>query len=230
MPKPPADQNERWARPLRTYTAVLPPYNGLDFATVRRDKSRFVENIWAAQAKLRTSSARVMISSELPLGPSDTFGRAKLYSTVIDSETASAAPKVICYIDEREDMSTPALGHSLLAFRLQVMPGGMIRFYHVDDAGVDDREVLDASEVLEHMMSTSESVIIRVSAHISPPKRYIQIPFLNLFSSNYPCILISPLAAIVIESGYDIAKPLWSGTNGQRPIWYIQFQTNEILG
>jgi hypothetical protein len=53
--RPPMDQSDRWAaRPFRSYTTVHPPYSvSLDPVATRRDKLRFVHNLWAAQALAR---------------------------------------------------------------------------------------------------------------------------------------------------------------------------------
>lgn len=74
LEKPP-DQSERWSRQLRCFNAVNPPYAHLDPVTTKRDKTRFVENLWAAQAKAR--KARGLMSVELDLD--EAFSRAKCY-------------------------------------------------------------------------------------------------------------------------------------------------------
>ncbi|WWC73238.1 uncharacterized protein I206_107204 [Kwoniella pini CBS 10737] len=53
--RPPMDQTGRWsARPFRSYTVVHPPYSvALDPVATRRDKIRFIHNLWSAQASAR---------------------------------------------------------------------------------------------------------------------------------------------------------------------------------
>jgi hypothetical protein len=72
--KPP-DQSERWSRQLRCLHTVHPPYSHLDPVATKRDKLRFVENLWAAQAKAR--KARGLVSQDLDLD--EPFQRARCY-------------------------------------------------------------------------------------------------------------------------------------------------------
>lgn len=53
---PPAGQNDRWSgRPLRCYSVVHPPAPAhFDPLSLKRDKERFIQNLWHAQALART--------------------------------------------------------------------------------------------------------------------------------------------------------------------------------
>lgn len=98
LQRPPADQTDRWAgRPFRSYTTVNPPFtSSLDPVVVRKDKLRFVENLWAAQAYARAKALaqerrpgpRVMASGqEIGLDTAgEAFARAKCYWNVWDHE------------------------------------------------------------------------------------------------------------------------------------------------
>lgn len=57
---PPSGQNDRWAgRPLRHYTVVHPPAPAhFDPVSLARDKERFIQNLWLAQALARTKPVR----------------------------------------------------------------------------------------------------------------------------------------------------------------------------
>lgn len=67
----PADQTDKWAgRPVRTYTAVNPPLPpNMDIQASRRNKQRFVRNLWAAQALSRTK-----VSASAPKGSANAQG------------------------------------------------------------------------------------------------------------------------------------------------------------
>lgn len=62
------------------------------------------------------------------------------------------------HVDEEGLSPDLPLGDHLLAFRVQAMPGGFIRFSYRTATGDEDRQVIDVSEVLEKTMSTSESI------------------------------------------------------------------------
>jgi hypothetical protein len=55
LEKPPSDHGDRWSsRPFRAYTTVHPPFSvSLDPVATKRDKLRFVQNLWSAQALAR---------------------------------------------------------------------------------------------------------------------------------------------------------------------------------
>ncbi|EIW66895.1 hypothetical protein M231_05581 [Tremella mesenterica] len=153
LPRPPTDQSDRWSRPLRCFTTVHPPFGALDANAIRRDKMRFVENLWAAQARLRSSSSRVLVSREISLEPIESFSRAKCMWSITD-DPSRPTPKVVCFVDESESPEMLALGESLLVFHLQPLPGGMCRIYHVNVAGDEGRTVVDCSEALERVLTT----------------------------------------------------------------------------
>lgn len=88
----PPDQSERWARQLRCFNSVQPPYSHLDPVTAKRDKLRFVENLWAAQAKAR--KARGLISDELDL--EEPFNRARCYWSLFTSLPAQHVSLSTC--------------------------------------------------------------------------------------------------------------------------------------
>lgn len=94
LQRPPADQTDRWSgRPFRSYTTVNPPFtSSLDPVATRKDKLRFIENLWAAQAYARSkllaqsrkAGPRVMSSAE-EVGldaAGEAFARAKCYWNV----------------------------------------------------------------------------------------------------------------------------------------------------
>jgi hypothetical protein len=88
------DQSDRWAaRPFRSYTTVHPPYSvSLDPVATRRDKMRFVHNLWAAQAlarakllpqEVRQVPRALVEEEEIGLeSAGEMFGRAKCYWNV----------------------------------------------------------------------------------------------------------------------------------------------------
>jgi hypothetical protein len=92
--RPPMDQSDRWAaRPFRSYTTVHPPYSvSLDPVATRRDKLRFVHNLWAAQAlarakllpqEVRQVPRALVEEEEIGLeSAGEMFGRAKCYWNV----------------------------------------------------------------------------------------------------------------------------------------------------
>lgn len=92
------DQFGKWAsRTFRHYSTVHPPYSvGFDPSATRKDKLRFVHNIWAAQALARTKVLPTQVKAvpqvlespeEVDLGPAkEPFSVAKLYSNIWDRE------------------------------------------------------------------------------------------------------------------------------------------------
>ena len=122
---------------------------------------RFIENLWAAQAKAR--KARGLVSQELDLD--EPFQRARCYWSLFTQPPAHNG-KVVMYIDEKDTFSEEAVGDSVLAFRIQAMPGGFTRFSYKTATGDEDRQVIDVSEVLEKTISTSKLLCM---CRMSPP-------------------------------------------------------------
>ncbi len=105
---PPVDQGDRWSgRQFRSYNAVQPPYgSSIDPVSIRKDKLRFLQSLWAAQAHARakppkvsgvTAPMRVMMCDEEQGldAAGEMFGRAKCFWNVWDRPTwTSASPKV----------------------------------------------------------------------------------------------------------------------------------------
>ena len=127
---------------------------------------RFVENLWAAQAKAR--KARGLVSQELDLD--EPFQRARCYWSLFTSHPAHKVShksvherwltlqgKVVMYIDEHDTPSESSMGDSVLVFHVQAMPGGFTRFSYRTATGDEDRQVIDVSEVLEKTISASKS-------------------------------------------------------------------------
>lgn len=83
--RPPADQSERWSRQTRSYSTVIPPFSPLDRVAIRKDKARFLENLWLAQARAR--KAKALVSEELEVDPSN---RVRCFWSVF--EKPSSAP------------------------------------------------------------------------------------------------------------------------------------------
>ncbi|WWC64175.1 uncharacterized protein I303_106783 [Kwoniella dejecticola CBS 10117] len=166
------DQTGRWAaRPFRSYAVVHPPYSvALDPIATRRDKLRFLHNLWSAQAcaraKVTTDSlsrtSRVLMSeSEIGLERAgEPMGRARCYWSIWSREDWNNQRKVVLHIDEA-GMATDIIvdeDNPLLCIRLQPMAGGMCRFsYSTADAVNEERVVIDTSEVLERVVTTSKS-------------------------------------------------------------------------
>jgi protein ECT2 len=60
LENPPQDQTERWnGRPFRSYSIVHPPSSvNLDPVRTEADKKIFLDNLWNAQASLRTKAGQ----------------------------------------------------------------------------------------------------------------------------------------------------------------------------
>jgi hypothetical protein len=107
LERPPIDQSDRWSsRPFRSYSTVHPPYAiSFDPIATRRDKLRFVQNLWAAQALARAKLLphvnrpvpRVLMSdSEVGLeGAGEMLGRAKLFWNVWERQAWAAQKKKV---------------------------------------------------------------------------------------------------------------------------------------
>lgn len=93
------------------------------------------------------------------------------------------------HVDEEGSSPDMPLGDSLLAFRVQAMPGGFTRFSYRTATGDEDRQVIDVSEVLEKTMSTSksDSKILEtvLTDHLSPQVRGVPLPYLHLINAQY---------------------------------------------
>ncbi|ORY29168.1 hypothetical protein BCR39DRAFT_533070 [Naematelia encephala] len=164
--RPPMDQTDRWsARPFRSYTTVHPPFAAsLDVIASRRDKLRFIQNLWAAQALARTKRLPkeisapprvVMTDEEISLDDAgEPFGRAKCFWTIWDRATWSAVPKkakVAILIDEDGGSSDPPVseeGAPCVVFRLQPLSGSLCRFSHATLAETStERTLIDMADV-----------------------------------------------------------------------------------
>ncbi|KAG8711425.1 hypothetical protein FRC08_015914, partial [Ceratobasidium sp. 394] len=159
---PPRDQPDRWnGRPFRALTALAlaPPASsahGDPFAKPHLDstpdlaKTRFLENLWAVQARLRTRLERsiALYGGELEVGPA-TLARTwwNLYSrTAFLSETKK--PKVVVHIDA-EGTADPipfgmgglgASGAPYVVIRVQPIAGELCRFAVSSCNEDDERE------------------------------------------------------------------------------------------
>jgi hypothetical protein len=60
------------------------------------------------------------------------------------------------HIDEEGTSPYIPMGDSVLAFRVQAMPGGFTRFSYRTATGEEDRQVIDVTEVLEKTVSISK--------------------------------------------------------------------------
>lgn len=83
------------------------------------------------------------------------------------------------------------LGDSVLAFRIQAMPGGFTRFSYRTATGDEDRQVIDVSEVLEKTVSTSKPSRPHIHFRILPcsPQTWdLSLPDLDLVRAQYTII------------------------------------------
>ncbi|WVQ81448.1 hypothetical protein IAT38_003572 [Cryptococcus sp. DSM 104549] len=173
LERPPIDQSGRWAgRPFRSYTTVHPPYSvSLDPVATKRDKLRFVQNLWAAQALAR---AKLLPSSDVRAVPrvsqsmeevdldaaGEALGRAKCFWNVWDRKgwEGQRKGKVVVHIDE--DGCAPELpsvdgSNPLLSIYLQPMAGGLCRFsYFTAGEEEEGRSVIEMSEVTAKIATT----------------------------------------------------------------------------
>ncbi|WOO83440.1 Rho guanine nucleotide exchange factor gef2 [Vanrija pseudolonga] len=159
--KPPMDQFGKWAsRTFRHYSTVHPPYSvGFDPSATRKDKLRFVHNIWAAQALARTKVLPTQVKAvpqvlespeEVDLGPAkEPFSVAKLYSNIWDREGWEAEQtkaRVLIRIDEDgqfKDMPMGSSGNPSLIFHLQPLAGGICRLsWLLPNLGLNEQETM----------------------------------------------------------------------------------------
>nr|XP_031862275.1 uncharacterized protein CI109_002240 [Kwoniella shandongensis]KAA5529347.1 hypothetical protein CI109_002240 [Kwoniella shandongensis] len=170
--RPPADQSGRWSgRPFRSYTTVHPPYAvSLDPYATKRDKSRFVQNLWAAQALARAkllpkhvrAVPRVLMSAEeVELeAAGDPFGRAKCFWDVWDKNVWSNVrkAKVVIHVDEdgfAPDIPMVEGSYPLLSIRLQPVAGGLCRFSSTTTGDDDDERVVIAMNEVTTKIATT---------------------------------------------------------------------------
>lgn len=166
------DQGDKWSgRAFRAMTAVQPPFfTALDPVALRRDKLRFLENLWAVQAVAR----RKMLPKDIKPSPlvlcsageieldrtGDNFERATIFWNVCNRRSylaQSPRGKVVVHIDE--DGISPELelasSGPVMIIRLQPMAGGLCRFA-VATAVDDDieRTVIEAADVPQRIANT----------------------------------------------------------------------------
>ncbi|KAK4685638.1 hypothetical protein P7C73_g4506, partial [Tremellales sp. Uapishka_1] len=173
LERPPLDQSDRWSsRPFRAFSTVHPPYQiSFDPVATRRDKLRFVQNLWAAQAFARTKALpdqtraipRVLMSEE-EFGleaAGEILGRAKCFWNVWEKrgwESDSRKAKVAIHVDEDGDspyVHPRAEDGPCMIVRLQPMSGGLCRFsYSTVDDGEGERTVIDVGDVANKIAIT----------------------------------------------------------------------------
>lgn len=143
LEKPLMDQSDRWSgRPLRTYTAVNPPTPiGLDPATARSDKLRFIQNLWALQAMARTKvlpsqlkEIPRVLTSHNDVSMDSEHMRVKLYWNLwtrkgweSEHTKAKVAMQVSDENEERSQSDLTCLGPPNLVFRLVAIEGDLVR-------------------------------------------------------------------------------------------------------
>lgn len=88
--RPPTQHGDRWSRQRRSYITVHPPYSALDTVAIRKDKSRFLENLWTAQCKAR--KARALVSHDYDIG----YDRVRCYWSTFDSAPLPVCSKIRC--------------------------------------------------------------------------------------------------------------------------------------
>jgi hypothetical protein len=103
--RPPMDQGDRWSsRPFRPYSTVQPPFAvPLDPVVIRRDKLRFIQNLWTAQALARTRNIDRVAAPRVLAGieeyglerAGELFGRAKCFWNVWQSDAWQANVKKV---------------------------------------------------------------------------------------------------------------------------------------
>lgn len=143
LEKPPMDQSDRWSgRPLRTYTAVNPPTPlGLDPATARSEKLRFVQNLWALQAVARTKvlpsqlkEVPRVLTSHNDVSVDSEHMRVKLYWNLwtrkgweSEHTKAKVAMQVSAEHEEKSQSDLTCLEPPNLVFRLVAIEGDLVR-------------------------------------------------------------------------------------------------------
>ncbi|TYJ55176.1 hypothetical protein B9479_004110 [Cryptococcus floricola] len=167
---PPVDQSGRWSgRAFRSYSTVHPPYSvSLDPIATKRDKMRFIHNLWAAQAlaraKILPSTENRAVPKVLQSEQEEAFEgaqleRARCFWDVWDRSTwgGQRLAKVVVHVDE--DGEAPELlldpRRQELSFYLQPMAGGLCRYAHsVPGEEEEERAVIEMSEVRAKIAST----------------------------------------------------------------------------
>jgi protein ECT2 len=96
----PPDQSDRWSnRPFRSLSVVHPPLTASQSSTsVAEDKTRFLENIWLAQAMYRSRSGRSVpfVSQERDVGSSSRrVTLARTYFNVYQRTAYLSEPKKV---------------------------------------------------------------------------------------------------------------------------------------
>ncbi|WWD21038.1 hypothetical protein CI109_105519 [Kwoniella shandongensis] len=150
---------------------VHPPYAvSLDPYATKRDKSRFVQNLWAAQALARAkllpkhvrAVPRVLMSAEeVELeAAGDPFGRAKCFWDVWDKNVWSNVrkAKVVIHVDEdgfAPDIPMVEGSYPLLSIRLQPVAGGLCRFSSTTTGDDDDERVVIAMNEVTTKIATT---------------------------------------------------------------------------
>ncbi|WVN91089.1 uncharacterized protein L203_106336 [Cryptococcus depauperatus CBS 7841] len=167
--RPPMEYSGRWSgRPFRSFSTVHPPYSvALDPVATKRDKLRFVQNLWAAQALVR---AKLLPSSEQKIIPRvlqseqevDFEGeseRARCFWNVWDRQgwLTQMKSKVVIHVDEDGLASELPLDGKkpVLCIYLQPMAGGLCRYSHyIVGEEEEGRGVIEMDRVKEKIATT----------------------------------------------------------------------------
>ncbi|KAL1406084.1 hypothetical protein Q8F55_007767 [Vanrija albida] len=193
--KPPMDQFGKWAsRTFRLYSTVHPPYSvGFDPSATRRDKLRFVHNIWAAQALARSKLLPTQVKAipqvletpeELDIsGAPDPFTMAKLYWNIWDRpgwETEEVKARILVRIDEDGEFPDISLGNSAnpkFILHLQPLAGGICRLsWRLPNRGTDDNET----------MAPLDEIVEKVARRVGRSRAFHPDETVNVASPSAP--------------------------------------------
>lgn len=216
-----ADQVDKWsaARTLRQYSTIHPPHPiGFDPVTSRKDKLRFVHNIWAAQALRRTKlkPAEVKPVPRGVLACTDEIDldkellRVKAYWNLWDRAGwvgAQEKAKVVIQIAEDEDipeLPLPQESGPTLIIRLEPMPGAVCKLQAVTNTGTQVyRTASSLGEINKKIIEAiNAGGLFKVKASHTRA---------SSFGGGTPGSMISKRASRVFGSD-GIARNLWGGS------------------
>ncbi|KAI0309685.1 hypothetical protein OF83DRAFT_1273034, partial [Amylostereum chailletii] len=166
---PPQDQTDRWAgRPFRALSLVFPPSPpNFNPQRTEADKKRFLENLWHAQAILRTKSGNSILLRAEEREVESRGGRTTLARTYFNVYQRTAflkeprKTKVVVQIDSLGAADPIPFGIQappLVCIRVQPIAGELSRYKVTsnDPNDINDEDIVQTSRVPDRIVQTSK--------------------------------------------------------------------------
>ncbi|KAF8917932.1 hypothetical protein CPB85DRAFT_1284072 [Mucidula mucida] len=161
----PQELTERWSnRPLRFLTVVKPPGN-VDPTGTEADKTRFLRNLWTAQAKYRTRAGQSVVLQSEEVEVESKNGRVTAARTYYNVYQRTAflqeikKTKIVVHIDAvggADNIPFGVEGPPFAVIRLQPLAGGVCRYKvtSTDPSDPGEEDIVQTSRVPNRIILT----------------------------------------------------------------------------